>query len=100
MPKYRVLQVSFIDNHLRQVDEVIDYDGLPSGNLEPMCDIGRARAVEAKESSRRLAEKILREHQASVVDSSVIADAVSAGVVKAMNAASQEQRRGRADPRA
>lgn len=59
IPKYRVLEVSFIDNHLRQPGEVIEYDGLPSGNLEPLCDTGRARAQVAIEKSKELLASIV-----------------------------------------
>lgn len=34
MAKYRVLEKSFIDNHLVEEGEIIEYEGEASGNLE------------------------------------------------------------------
>lgn len=34
MAKYRVLSKSFIDNHIREEGEIIDYDGDAADNLE------------------------------------------------------------------
>ena len=36
MPKYKVLQKSFLGNRLVEEGEVVDYDGEPSDNLEPV----------------------------------------------------------------
>ena len=36
MPKYRVLEKCFVDNHLRQEGDVIDYSGPPYSFLEPV----------------------------------------------------------------
>lgn len=36
MPKYRVLTKSFIGNSLVEEGTVVDYDGIPSDNLEAM----------------------------------------------------------------
>lgn len=34
MPKYLVLQKSFIDNKLHEEGDIVEYDGVPAGNLE------------------------------------------------------------------
>lgn len=36
MPKFRVLEKCFIDNHLRQEGDVIEYDGPENAILEPV----------------------------------------------------------------
>ena len=36
MPQYRVKQKSFINNAMREEGEIVDYEGTPSSNLEPM----------------------------------------------------------------
>jgi hypothetical protein len=57
MPKYRVLEKSFIDNHIREAGDVVEYDGYPSENLEPLCDEGRAK----QEEGFKLREQQLRD---------------------------------------
>ena len=37
MPRYRVLEKSFIGNRLVQAGEEIDYEGEASSNLEPLA---------------------------------------------------------------
>lgn len=49
MPKYRVLEKSLIGNSIVEAGEEVDYDGLPSANLEPLDDEGRAKFEEAKQ---------------------------------------------------
>lgn len=34
MPKYRVLEKSFINNAIREEGEIVEYEGRPSANLE------------------------------------------------------------------
>jgi hypothetical protein len=36
MPKFRVLEKCFVDNHLRQEGDVIEYNGEPYSFLEPV----------------------------------------------------------------
>jgi hypothetical protein len=36
MPKFRVAHTSFIDNRLVHEGDIVDYDGEPSDNLEPV----------------------------------------------------------------
>lgn len=36
MPKYKVLQKSFINNRIAEEGEIVEYDGDVSGNLELM----------------------------------------------------------------
>lgn len=36
MAKYRVLEASFIDNKMCKEGDVVEYDGIPGSNLEPL----------------------------------------------------------------
>ena len=81
MPKYKVLQKSFIGNRLVEEGETIDYDGEPSDNLEPV-DKAAKKAAEsvdtdaaAAESSARLAAAANTGSPDGVVDT----DAAAAG---------------------
>jgi hypothetical protein len=49
MPRYRVLELSFINDRLREVDEEVDYDGLPGSNLQPLDAAARKAAKAAEE---------------------------------------------------
>lgn len=51
--KYEVLEKSLIGNDLHEAGAIVSYDGLPSENLKPLCDEGRARAKEYLESNAR-----------------------------------------------
>lgn len=46
MPKYRVLEKSYIGTKVVEPGDEIDYDGLPAENLEPLDDEGRAKYQE------------------------------------------------------
>ena len=47
MAKYRVLTKSFINNALVEEGAVVEYDGAPSDNLEPMDKPAEAAAAQA-----------------------------------------------------
>lgn len=49
MPRYRVLEKSLIGNSIVEEGVEVDYDGLPSANLHPLDNEGRAKAEEAKQ---------------------------------------------------
>ncbi|HEX9446803.1 MAG TPA: hypothetical protein VF920_02450 [Dongiaceae bacterium] len=49
MPRYRVLELSFIGDRLREPDEEIDFDGLPGSNLLPL-DAAARKAAKAAEA--------------------------------------------------
>lgn len=44
--EYTVLEKSLIGNEIFEAGAVAKYDGLPAENLQPMCDVGRARHQE------------------------------------------------------
>jgi len=46
MPKYKVLEKSLIGNEIHEAGAIVEYAGLPSENLEPQCDEGRAKYQE------------------------------------------------------
>jgi hypothetical protein len=62
MPKYRVKAVSFIDNSLRQEGDVVEFDGIPADNLEPMQDEGDEAAAEFVQAK---ADSLLRQQFAA-----------------------------------
>lgn len=49
MPKYRLLADSFINNTLSKAGEVVDYDGEPGANMEPV-DKAAERITAVKKS--------------------------------------------------
>lgn len=55
MPKYKVLQKSFIGNRLVEEGETVDYDGEPSDNLEPI-DKAAKKVVESIDPDAAAAE--------------------------------------------
>lgn len=50
MPQFRVLVTSFIDNKLVQEGDVVDYDGIPHTNLEPLDKPGKTAAAKASQA--------------------------------------------------
>lgn len=49
--QYRVKEKSLIGNDLHEAGATVSYAGLPSENLEPLCDEGRKRAAEYQASN-------------------------------------------------
>lgn len=47
MPKYRVLEKSFINNAIAAEGDIVDFDGKPGPNLEPVDKPAQAAAAEA-----------------------------------------------------
>ena len=45
MAQFKVLQKSFIDNAIREEGDIVEYDGEPGSNLEPLAKPRRARAA-------------------------------------------------------
>ena len=67
MPRYRVKELSLIGNELFQAGAEVDYDGLPAGNLEPLCDEGRARHQEYLDSNAERVRLMIDQNQTSGV---------------------------------
>lgn len=63
--KYEVLEKSNINNEMFEPGQVVHYAGLPSENLKPLCDEGRARAVEYAESNARRVRTMVEMHKDS-----------------------------------
>lgn len=59
MPKYKVLQKSFIGNRLVEEGETVDYDGEPSDNLEPV-DKAAKKVVDSIDADAAAAEAAKR----------------------------------------
>lgn len=53
MAKYRVLTKSFINHALVEEGEIIDYDGVPHENLEPMDPPAQKAAKETKKADTK-----------------------------------------------
>lgn len=50
---YLVMEKSLVGNEIFEAGQTAMYAGLPSENLQPTCDVGRARALEYKESNKQ-----------------------------------------------
>ena len=64
MAKYKVLEKSYINDRIVDAGEEIEYDGLPSTNLQPIDSDGKKAAKEAEklaEAERVAAEKLVAE---------------------------------------
>lgn len=44
MPKYRVLEPSFINNALVKEGDIVEFDGIPGSNLEPIDKAAKSAA--------------------------------------------------------
>lgn len=60
--KYRVKEKSLIGNDVHEEGAVVSYAGLPSENLEPLCDEGRKRAAEYVESNAARVKAMVSAH--------------------------------------
>ena len=91
MPQYKVLEKSLVGNEIYEEGAIVEYDGYPSGNLEPMCDEGRAKADELVEvNKKRIKQMQLDNPNTPVLDGDAFAKAVAAELAKA-NKAHDEQ---------
>lgn len=62
MAQYRVKEKSFIGNALRDEGDIVDYDGVPGANLEPMDKDANKAAKTANGASN---DDIIRQHFAA-----------------------------------
>lgn len=60
--KYRVKEKSLIGNDVHEAGATVSYAGLPSENLEPLCDEGRKRAAEYVESNAARVKAMVSAH--------------------------------------
>lgn len=68
MPKYKVLEKSLIGNEIYEAGQIAEYDGLPSENLEPLDDEGRAKKAEYEESNQARIAKLIEQNPSGVGD--------------------------------
>jgi hypothetical protein len=61
-PKYRVKELSLIGNTLHDMGAIVEYDGLPAENLEPLCDAGRAKYQEYLKSNAERVERMMAQY--------------------------------------
>lgn len=82
--EYTVLEKSLVGNEIFEAGQTCRYDGLPSSNLAPTCDVGRARAVEYEESNKaRVAALNSQYGESGVGDAEKFAKAVAAAIAEA-----------------
>ncbi len=62
MAKYRVKEKSFIGNVLVEAGTEIEFEGVPSGNLEPLDGAGKKAVSCAKDADR---ESLARQQEAA-----------------------------------
>lgn len=87
MPQYKVLEKSLIGNEIFEEGAIVDYDGYPSGNLEPLCDEGRAKAEELIEVNKERIKRIQLENpNTPMIDNEAFAKAVAAAITEANKA--------------
>lgn len=77
-PKYVVLEKSLIGNRMYEAGETAEYNGLPAENLQPTCDVGRARYQEyLKSNAARVATMKDQFSESAVGDPAAFATAVA-----------------------
>lgn len=97
MPKYRVLEKSLIGNAIFEAGAEVEYDGLPSGNLEPLCDNGRAKAAEAAAASKASIDQLIRDYQPPTgIDPEKFAASIARAVAEAIADSNRSGKAGRA----
>ena len=62
IPKYRVRELSLIGNELHEAGAIVEYDGLPAENLEPLCEAGRAKYREYLASNEERIKRMFEEY--------------------------------------
>jgi hypothetical protein len=92
-PRYRVLELSLIGNELIEEGKEIDnYDGYPSGNLEPLNDAAKAKAAGLVEINKQRIRDIQAANPFSAtLDPEALGKAISQGIADAMQAQAAEQ---------
>lgn len=78
MPRYKVLRDSYINHVLVEEGSEVDYDGLPSDNLEPTCAEGKKQAAAfiKADAERRAGLKIENADSTVAIDPKAIAEAM------------------------
>lgn len=81
--KYTVLEKSLIGNEIHEAGAVVDYDGLPSENLQPMCAEGHLRYQEYRDTrTRRQAAQRAEFAEAAGVDPAAFGAAVAKAIAE------------------
>ena len=62
MPRFEVLEKSFIGTRIYEVGEHVEFDGLPGANLKPLDKLGEAAAEKAAAAE---GEALLRQQAAA-----------------------------------
>ena len=82
IPRYRVKELSLIGNELHEAGAIVEYDGLPAENLEPLCDLGRAKYQEYLASNAERVKRMMAEYPPT--DADEIAGAIAGAILKAL----------------
>lgn len=84
MPQYKVLEKSLIGNEIFEEGAIVDYDGYPSHNLEPLCDEGRAKAAELVTiNEQRIKQMQLDNPNTPTIDQDAFAKAIATALAEA-----------------
>lgn len=67
MPKYLVLETSFINNRIHEAGDEIDYDGIPSTNLKPIESLPKEVIEKAENADQESQERIDMAASAGVI---------------------------------
>lgn len=67
MPQYRVKELSLIGNALAQPGDIVEYDGYPADNLEPLDDEGIAKREEGRAVDAERVRKMIEQYRDSAV---------------------------------
>lgn len=89
MPKYRVKEKSLIGNEIHEAGAVVEYDGLPAENLEPMDAEGEAKYQEYLASNKQRVQDMKATFTETAVGdpaafAKLLADAIASGVAQAL----------------
>lgn len=58
MPKFKVLERSFIGDRVYEAGDEVEFSGLPGPNLEPLDKAGEVKAEEAKKVDAEAADRL------------------------------------------
>lgn len=94
IPKYVVQEKSLIGNEIHEAGAIVEYDGLPAGNLKPTCEEGERRAQEYLDSNAARVRKMMADNTESAIGDPA---AFVAAIAQAMVSAKTGKAKGAAD---
>ncbi len=88
--KYIVNERSLIGHTILEAGAEVMYDGLPSENLTPTCDVGKARAAEYAATNAERVKRMIADTPASPTAGAIDPQMFAAAVAKAVAEANAE----------